>query len=505
MEYGSTILFAITLVATLAVVFSLQQSARSLPGPRRLPFLGNLHRLPKENVWKVYSDWGTKYGGIFAFRVFNRQIVVINSISIAMELLDKRPHIYSDRPDIAMIPLLGWGFDLAFMRFQDSRYRPHRKIVARQFSRRLEKFEEVQQAECHKLLRSLLEKPDDYFLLVKNFAASVILKTTYGHNLGENEHLINLATEAVDLLSERVFFGAQLLYAFPLLQYLPWWAPGAGVKRFARKNNPTVQQLLNLPIDLLQDSLSAGGEAPCWATNLLQQDNRANVTLTDVKAVTATSYAAGIHTVESPMKSFLLAMILFPRCQQQAQAEIDRVIGSGRLPIFEDRAHLPYVSALCREILRWHPSVPLGVAHAVNEDDIYQNCLIPKGTAVVTNIWGMTRDANLFENPDSFKPERFLNGDGKLNDELCNFIFGFGRRICPGQEYAQATLWLLVVSVLSVFTISKARDASGKDIDVEERYTETGLISQPLPFPYSISLRNPQNKILIEQTREQNN
>ncbi|KAJ7693906.1 cytochrome P450, partial [Mycena rosella] len=441
-------------------------------------------------------------GGIFAFRVFNRQIVVINSVSTATDLLDKRARVYSDRPDMAMIPLLGWGFDLAFMRFQDPRYRPHRKIVAQQFSRRLQKFEEVQQAECHQLILSLLEKPWDYFPLIKKFAASIILKTTYGHHLGENEHLIHLATEAVDLLSERVFFGAQLLYAFPFLQHLPWWAPGAGVKCFARKNNPTVQQLLNLPIDLLQDYLAT----PCWATNLLQQDSRASVT--DIKSVTATSYAGmclSFSGPESPMKSFLLAMILFPECQKQAQAEIDRVVGSGRLPIFEDRAHLPYISTLCREILRWHPSVPLvGVAHAVNEDDVYQGCLIPKGELHwIRRGKGMTRDASIFENPDSFKPERFLN-DGKLNDDFCNFIFGFGRRICPGQEYAQATLWLLVVSVLTVFTISKAKDASGKDMDVEERYTETGLISQPLPFPYSLSLRNPHVKILIEQTREQN-
>ncbi|KAJ6544007.1 cytochrome P450 [Mycena capillaripes] len=491
-------LFALFLTVFLVFLLSTRRIARSLPGPRGLPFIGNIHQLPKENVWKVYSDWGTKYGGIFAFKVFSRQIVVINSISIAAELMDKRARLYSDRPDIALIPLLGWGFDLAFMRIHDSRYRPHRKIVAQQFSRRIQKFEQVQVAECHQTLSSILHNPGDFFPLVKHFAASVILKTTYGQELGQNKHLINLATEAVDVLSERVFFGAQLLYAFPLLKHLPWWAPGAGIKRFARNNTPTVVEMVDLPIKLLQDSLNAGGDVPCWATNLLQQDSTASVT--DVKAVTATCYAAGIHTVESPMKSFLLAMILYPRCQELAQAEIDRVIGSGRLPSFEDRVHLPYVSALCREILRWHPSVPLGVAHAISEDDIYDDCLIPKGSAVVTNIWGMTRDASLFEDPDSFKPERFLK-DGQLSDESCSFIFGFGRRVCPGQEYALATIWLFVVSVLSVFTVSKAKNELGKDIEVEERYTETGLIAQPLPFPYSISPRNSQAQILIEQTQ----
>ncbi|KAF7374700.1 O-methylsterigmatocystin oxidoreductase [Mycena sanguinolenta] len=480
-------LFAFILTAFLVFVLATRRKARSLPGPRGLPFIGSIHELPKENVWKVYSDWAAKYGGIFAFKVFNRQIVVINSISIATELMDKRARLYSDRPDLALIPLLGWGFDLAFMRIHDPRYRPHRKIVAQQFSRRIQKFEEIQLAECRAALFGILHNPADFFPLVKQSSE-------------KNERLVHLATEAVDSLSERVFFGAQLLYAFPLLRHLPWWAPvpGAGIKRFARNNTATVAEMVDLPIESLQNSLNAGSDIPCWATNLLQQDSATSVT--DIKAVTATSYAAGIHTVESPMKSFLLAMILHPHCQDLAQAEIDRVIGSGRLPSFEDRSHLPYVSAVCREILRWHPSVPLGVAHAISEDDIYDGCFIPKGSAVVTNIWGMTRDTNLFEDPNSFKPERFLK-DGQLSDDSCDFIFGFGRRICPGQDYALATVWLFVVSVLSVFTVSKAKNELGEDIEVEERYTSTGLISQPLPFPYSISPRNSQAQILIEQTQ----
>ncbi|KAF7335150.1 O-methylsterigmatocystin oxidoreductase [Mycena sanguinolenta] len=492
--------FTLILTAFLVFVLATRRKARNLPGPRGLPFIGSIHELPQENVWKVYSDWAAKYGGIFAFKVFNRQIVVINSISIATELIDKRARLYSDRPDLALIPLLGWGFDLAFMRIHDPRYRPYRKIIAQQFSRRIQKFEEVQLAECRAALFAILYNPADLFLLVNHFAASVILKTTYGQELGQNKRLVHLATEAVDVLSERVFFGAQLLYAFPLLRHLPWWAPvpGAGIKRFARNNTATVAEMVDLPIELLQNSLKAGGDIPCWATNLLQQDSETSVA--DIKAVTATSYAAGIHTAESCMKSFLLAMVLHPHCQELAQAEIDRVIGSGRLPSFEDRSQLPYVSALCREIFRWHPPVPLGVAHATSEDDIYDGYFIPKGSAVVANIWGMSRDANLFEDSNSFKPERFLK-HGQLSDDPCDFIFGFGRRICPGQHYTLATVWLFVVSVLSVFTISKAKNESGEDIEVEERYTSTGLISQPLPFPYSISPRTSQAQMLIEQTQ----
>ena len=76
---------------------------------------------------------------------------------------------------------------------------------------------------------------------------------------------------------------------------------------------------------------------------------------------------------------FFLAMALNPEVVQKAQNEIDTVVGFGRLPGFEDRSALPYCKAMLREVLRWRPGLPLGVAHASSEDDIYEGYFIPKG------------------------------------------------------------------------------------------------------------------------------
>lgn len=55
-------------------------------------------------------------------------------------------------------------------------------------------------------------------------------------------------------------------------------------------------------------------------------------------------------------------MALWPEKQRIAQAEIDRVIGAERLPLIQDRPHLPYVNALIKEVLRWRPVLPLGMS-----------------------------------------------------------------------------------------------------------------------------------------------
>ena len=80
-------------------------------------------------------------------------------------------------------------------------------------------------------------------------------------------------------------------------------------------------------------------------------------------------------------------MTLFPEVQRKAQDEIDRVVGNDRLPGFEDRDQLPYVDAIVKEVLRWHPIGPMGLPHTSTEDDTYEGYFIPKGALLMANIW----------------------------------------------------------------------------------------------------------------------
>ena len=80
-------------------------------------------------------------------------------------------------------------------------------------------------------------------------------------------------------------------------------------------------------------------------------------------------------------------MTLYPQVQQKAQEEIDRVVGNKRLPKMDDHDNLPYVNALVKEVLRWHPVGPMGLPHMTSKDDIFHGYLIPKGAIVLANIW----------------------------------------------------------------------------------------------------------------------
>lgn len=150
------------------------------------------------------------------------------------------------------------------------------------------------------------------------------------------------------------------------------------------------------------------------------------------------------------MQGFFLAMAMFPEVQRKAQAELDAVVGHDRLPTFKDQASLPYVNALLKELLRWHTVTPIGVPHCSVTDDEYNGYYIPAGSIMTVNVWyvrpflvnrdqltcldlsrALSRDPEVFPDPESFIPERFLDANGKLDprsNELTDFTFGFGRR-----------------------------------------------------------------------------
>ena len=115
---------------------------------------------------------------------------------------------------------------------------------------------------------------------------------------------------------------------------------------------------------------------------------------------------------------------------KKAQEELDRVVGKGGLPDFSHIGNLPYIDALVKEILRWSPPLPIGLPKRLMQDDVYRGYLIPAGTTMIENVWGILHDPNVYPDPDSFNPDRFLK-DGKINPLVFNpedRVFGSGRR-----------------------------------------------------------------------------
>ncbi|KAI3615877.1 cytochrome p450 [Moniliophthora roreri] len=333
-----------------------------------------------------------------------------------------------------------------------------------------------------KFSRNLLSNPKDFMSHIDVLSGGLALKTMYGINVTAGDDpmisVAKIATHTADKIFEP-FFIAILQYC-PFIMSVPRWIPVLGpIRRYVEITRKHLEEFRELPIQHIQRNTESGfendGVVPRFLKRLDTEDASSMDEIHRIKDVASTIYAAAADTTLSSIGTFFLAMVRNAQSQRTAQQEIDTVVGRNRLPDLGDREKLPFIEAVYREVMRWHPAVPIGVPHLTTDHDEYCGYFIPQDTIIFANIWAMTHDEKVYPEPYDFRPERFLNMKVNINDVLA---YGFGRRICVGRHLADAMLWLTFASVLACFNIDKERDEQGKDIDVPERYSDgPGLFS----------------------------
>jgi len=82
----------------------------------------------------------------------------------------------------------------------------------------------------------------------------------------------------------------------------------------------------------------------------------------------------------------------------------------------------------------------------------------------------MCHNEEKYPNPSEFDPDRFLSPNGTLTDDTVSMVWGFGRRICPGRHLAESSIWSAMVCMLAVFKFSKAKDETGKEIEIKPKW-----------------------------------
>ncbi|KAF7348389.1 O-methylsterigmatocystin oxidoreductase [Mycena sanguinolenta] len=465
------------------------------PGPKPRFLVGNLFDIPTATPWITYTEWGKQYGDIVHTQVFGQHILILNSIKAATELLEKRTTIYSDRPRIPIVSLMGWDFSFVLMPYSDKWREVDWRLFHQHFRRdAIPAYHPVYLRKIQDLLRGLLYTPADFTTHIKTLAAAITLDTMYGSDINSmhGDRFVHRTEEAVERLTESMLPGACIVNTLPFLRHSPSWFPGCSFHKFAQDTRDLVDEMKNVPFDFVKENMRNGSGRPSVLRELLERNNtrRSSREQEEVmKDVAGASYVAAVETTTTTLKVFIMAMAMNPEVVKKAQNELDAVVGLGFLPGFEHRSALLYCEAVFREVFRWRPILPFAIPHANTNDDIYEGYFIPKGTMVIPNVWAMVHDESMYPNPDRFNPERFLNTNGQLSADDQILGFGFGRRVCVGRYAADATVWATIVSVLSTFDIGKAKDETGKEIGIEPIFAD-GAVSHPKPFQCSITPRN---------------
>ncbi|UKZ75803.1 hypothetical protein TrVFT333_003497 [Trichoderma virens FT-333] len=452
------------------------------PSPRGIPILGNMLQVPQAHSWIKFKQWADQYGPLYSLSLAGNRHVVVSTEKIANDLLRGRGNIYSSRPYLPMgAEILSQNLRPVLLPYNDL-WRKGRRLMHSFSSEAVASaYEPIQSHESSRMLKDLLADPVNYEKWFERYSAGVILRLAYGKTVetGDEENVREIL-EVVHTVERVASPGAYLVDIFPILLWLPKWL--APFKWEGDRLHRRELDLFRRSLDDVRTEIAEGSQTPSFCRSWLEKEQLSGLSNDEAAYVIGTMFEAGSGTTTSAMLSFVLAMVHHPEWQRRLHQEIDAVVGNSRLPSFDDIQHLPITRAIVKETLRWRPVTAGGLPHQLIKDDIYEGIFLQAGTSIHPNQWAIHRDPTLYPDPESFRPERWLEPSWPTYREpltqfpnLQNFsAFGFGRRICPGQSIAERSLNIAVARIGWGCTVSKIRDVEVPLYD----YT-TGFNVQP--------------------------
>lgn len=360
--------------------------------------------------------------------------------------------------------------------------------------------------ENKQMLYQMLEQPDQFLQNIRRYSNALTTSMVFGWRTPtyDDPKMIQLF-EGFGKFAEINQTGtAALIDFYPPLRWLPDFI--LTTQKQARDLHKEERALYVSHWLNAKNAAKQGTAQPCFCYDLIKCQKDEGFSDAQAAYISGTLLEAGSDTTSSTLYGFVQAMVLFPKVQKRAQAEIDRVVGSKRLPTMDDEFDLQYIRGCVKESLRWMPTTILGaVPHATTNDDEYMGYHIPQGAGVLNNVWTINMDPVHFPEPRAFNPDRYRddmqsaseaasNPDGTKRD---HFTFGAGRRICQGMHVAERSLFLGMSRLLWGFDFAPAVDAKGELIMPDADRLTQGFVCMPEEFPAKITPRSRERAALI--------
>ncbi|KAJ5302095.1 Cytochrome P450 [Penicillium antarcticum] len=430
-------------------------------GPSTLPFIGNIHQIPKKYTHVKFTEWAAKYGGLYMLKIGNGNMAVITDRRLVKEVVDRKSGIYSHRPhSFVSHELITQGNHLLVMHYGDQ-WRTFRRLIHQHLMESMVDSHhlEIVNAEAIQLVHDYQVDPEHHMSHPKRFSNSITNSIVFGIRTASKDgsnmrRLYKLMEEWSEVMETGATPPVDL---FPWMKLLPQWLFNNYISRakaIGVQMETLYQDILSKVIKRREGGLNQG----TFMDHVLDGQEKYHLPPHQLAFIGGVLMEGGSDTSSSLTLAIVQALIQNPEVQQKAHAEIDAVVGHGRSPVWADLERLPYINMIVKEGHRWRPILPLCFPHALGEDDWVDGKFLPKGTTVVINTWGLHMDPSQPDNPAAFIPERFANhpqlapeyaaGSWERRD---HYGYGVGRRICPGIHLAERNMFLAIAKLVWAF------------------------------------------------------
>ncbi|KZV29726.1 hypothetical protein F511_05820 [Dorcoceras hygrometricum] len=422
--------------------------ARLPPGPRGLPWIGNLHEFDPIHPHLYFYGLAKKYGPLMRLKFGSRSAIVISSARVAKLALKNNDLAFSGRPQLIAFQKYTYdGRDIA-----TSSYNETWREVSRMIGEMVKKSDP---SEVINLSRAA------FFL-----SNRIVCRAGFGRKYDEmGKRRFDECLKETQELCVAFFFGDY----FPLLG---WLDKLTGMNSRLEKNFKDLENIYQELIDDHQDPNrpeSMRGDILDLMINL-KQEQAASVPIEweNVKGILMDVFVAGTDTSASLIVWAMTALIKKPEAMKKAQEEVRNVVGNKGTVDEDDIQNLPYLKAIIKEALRMFPPTPLSVPRETIQKCTIDGYEIPEKTMVYVNVHAIGLDPEYWENPTEFLPERFLNNPIDYRGHDFGLLpFGSGRRGCPGMNLAISTVELALANLLYSFDWELPSGMKKEDVDLE--------------------------------------
>ncbi|KAF9018357.1 cytochrome P450 [Hymenopellis radicata] len=488
-------IFASTVLLALFKLLRIGRRKASLPrliGPPTIPLLGNLHVFPTiKNMHLRFFELATQYGDIMSLQASSQTVIILSSATAVKEIVDKTGWAASSRPP-SHIPHLIAGPE--HLIFASPNLRVTRKAISTYLSKQHASRKALLAVESAQLLHDLMENPREINACARRYAYSIMKTLAYGQRVPFHD-----SHEVIDFFQK---FDAMIhmsspgpMDLIPVLKYLPsFLAPWKAACCEINTHRVELCSKWSNQVKVRSEKRTHGEDEDCFMDWIHRTQPQLNEDL--VSTMSLSVLDGGSDTTSAFLSTVILALASNPEHQKRAFEEIDSILGS-RMPQIYDMEKLPFVKALLKEIHRLRPTASMGLPHAVTQDLCYKGYVIPKGATILVNIYAITNDPHVFENPQEFSPERFMCSEfgtipGKDENFRDNFAFGTGRRICPGQWVASRAVELAMMRLIWALEFTDAVDSKTRRSIPPGLGADTfnyELVVTPRPFECNITPR----------------
>ncbi|CAN6196084.1 unnamed protein product [Urochloa humidicola] len=504
--FAAVVLLTVLFLKTIAPSRRGRRAYNLPPGPKPWPVIGNLN-LIGDLPHRSTRELSRRYGPLVQLWFGSMPVVVGSSAEAAALFLKAHDAAFCDRPRLAVGKHTTYDYSDILWAPYGPYLRQARKIcVAELFSaKRVDSLEYIRDEEVRALLRGL---PSGRVVRLRPHLQMAVLGVISRMVLGKKYVEANeggggappAATPAEFRKLVDEFFA--LNSAFNLGDYVPWldWLDLQGYVRRMKRMCKRFGRFLERVLDEHEERRRREGEgfvARDMVDVLLQlaDDPNLEVPLTgdNVKAVIQDLLIGGTDTSWMTIEWAVSELLKNPELLSTATAELDRVVGRGRLVRESDLPDLPYLGSVIKETLRLHPAAPMLVPHLARKDVAVDGGYdIPAGTTVFVNAWAIARDPAVWgDTAEEFVPERWLaaGAEGEPEFGFRMLPFGSGRRMCPAYGLGLREVALSLANLLHGFAWRLPDGVGAEDLSMEETYQLT--LQRKVPLEVVLEPRLP--------------